>query len=134
MKPLNRRHLIAHCTALFAIVSTATFAATPLELLTAYEQASGQRADATAGKTFFNSKHGREWSCATCHTATPTTAGKHVTTAKPITPLAPSADATRLTDGPKVEKWFRRNCNDVVGRECAASEKANVLAWLISIK
>ena len=40
----------------------------------------------------------------------------------------------RKTDAAKTEKWFRRNCNDVVGRECSAGEKADVLSWLASLK
>ena len=109
-------------------------AATPQEQLATYVQNAGGRADASAGQAFFNAKHGRDWSCATCHSATPTVSGKHATTSKAITPLAPSADAARFNDVAKTEKWFRRNCNDVVGRECSAAEKANVLAWLISLK
>ena len=38
--------------------------------------------------------------------------------ARPIAPLAPAFNAERFTDAAKTEKWFRRNCNDVVGREC----------------
>jgi hypothetical protein len=30
-----------------------------------------------------------------------------------------------------VEKWFRRNCNDVLGRTCTPSEKADVMAYLL---
>ena len=29
---------------------------------------------------------------------------------------------------------FSMNCRDVVGRACTAGEKADVLAWLISLK
>jgi hypothetical protein len=34
----------------------------------------------------------------------------------------------------KVEKWFKRNCNDVLGRECDVQEKADVLSWLMIVK
>ena len=40
----------------------------------------------------------------------------------------------RRTRPNKVDKWFRRNCKDVLARECSAAEKADVLAWLISLK
>ena len=33
----------------------------------------------------------------------------------------------------KVEKWFARNCNDVLGRACTPVEKGDVLAWLLSL-
>ena len=64
----------------------------------------------------------------------PTQAGKHARTGKPITPLAPAFNAERFTDAAKTEKWFRRNCNDVVGRECTAGEKADLIAWLLTLK
>ena len=39
-----------------------------------------------------------------------------------------------FTDSAKVDKWFRRNCKDVLQRECAPGEKADVLAYLLSLK
>jgi len=45
-------------------------------------------------------------------------------------PLAPSANAERLTDLAKTEKWFRRNCTEVVGHTCSAAEKADFVAFL----
>ena len=64
----------------------------------------------------------------------PTVTGKHASTGKAIQPLAPAVNAERFSNPTKVEKWFRRNCNDVVGRECTAAEKADVLAWLLTLK
>jgi hypothetical protein len=46
-------------------------------------------------------------------------------------PLAPAFNPERFTDTAKVDKWFRRNCNDVLKRECTPVEKADVLAWLL---
>lgn len=88
-------------------------------------------ASAQRGEQFFTSQHGREWSCASCHGATPTVQGRHAKTAKVIAPLAPKANAERFTDAARVEKWFRRNCNDVLGRACTPAEKADVLAYLL---
>jgi len=34
----------------------------------------------------------------------------------------------------KVDKWFKRNCNDVAKRACTAREKGDVLAYLMSVK
>jgi cytochrome c peroxidase len=73
---------------------------------------------AARGAEFFRAKHGQEWSCASCHTSNPAAAGQHATTAKPIAPLAPAANPERFTSADKVEKWFKRNCKDVLGREC----------------
>jgi uncharacterized membrane protein len=109
-------------------------AATPAELLAGYTAQAGAPAQAARGQAFFTSKHGKEWSCSSCHGATPTAAGQHASTSKAIKPLAPSANAERFTELAKSEKWFRRNCNDVVGRECTAAEKADVLAWLMTLK
>lgn len=128
--------LLSLCaTALFAgLCSTHVLAATPAEMLAAYSAQAGSAASATRGQTFFANKHGKDWSCASCHTADPTAQGKHAATGKIIAPLAPAANAERFTDNAKTEKWFRRNCNDVVGRECTAAEKRDVLAWLMNIK
>ena len=52
-------------------------------------------------------------------------------TGKTIAPMAVSANPERFTDEAKIEKWFRRNCKEVVGRECTAAEKADFLAWLV---
>ncbi len=108
-------------------------AATPPELLKTYEAQSG-KASSVRGEQFFNSKHGKEWSCASCHENPPNHDTKHIVTGKVIKPLAPVANPTRFTDDAKVEKWFKRNCNDVLGRECTAQEKADVLSWLMTVK
>ncbi len=71
-------------------------------------------------------------SCTSCHTPNLKTAGKHVITDKPVEPLAPSANPERFTDPKKVEKWFKRNCKEVVGRECTAAEKADFIQYAIS--
>ena len=60
--------------------------------------------------------------------------GKHAATGKTIGAMAPAFNPERFTDPAKTEKWFRRNCNDVVGRECTAGEKADVLSWLLTLK
>ena len=88
---------------------------------------------AQRGHDLFVATHGREWSCATCHTADPRQAGRHATTQKPIAPLAPSANPDRFTSPAKVDKWFRRNCADVLGRPCTSQEKGDLLAWLLSL-
>lgn len=108
-------------------------AVSPADQLSRYAAQAGRTPEPVRGQQFFNASHGREWSCATCHGATPSAAGKHASTGRPIAALAPVANAERFTDTAKTEKWFRRNCNDVVGRECTAAEKADTLAWLLSV-
>ena len=89
---------------------------------------------ARRGALWFASRQGTDWSCATCHTANPLASGRHATTGRSIAPLAPAANPERLTDTAKVEKWFRRNCNDVLNRACTAAEKGDVIAYLTSLK
>jgi mono/diheme cytochrome c family protein len=116
------------------LVPLAAPAATAQELLSAYAAQAGQPPSPARGEQFFNARHGREWSCATCHGAAPTAAGKHASTGKAIEPLAPAFNPARFTDIAKADKWFRRNCNDVVARECSAAEKADVLSWLLGLR
>jgi cytochrome c553 len=109
-------------------------AATPAELLDGYVAAAQAPADARRGQAFFTQRHGAEWSCASCHQAVPTRAGQHAGTGKEIGALAPAFNPRRFSEPAKVEKWFRRNCKDVLNRECSAGEKADVLAWLMTLK
>lgn len=112
-----------------------TYAATPAELLADYSKQAGAPAVAARGQQLFTTKpQGKDWSCATCHGAVPVQTGKHASTGKTIGALAPAANAERFTDAAKAEKWFRRNCKDVLGRECSAAEKADVLSWLLTLK
>ena len=75
---------------------------------------------------------GEKMNCTTCHGDDLSKAGKHHKTGKIIEPMAPSANAERFTDAKKIEKWFKRNCNDAWGRECTAQEKGDVLKFLLS--
>jgi hypothetical protein len=130
---LTRFILLAAQVACVAAVPAAR-AATPAELLASYSAQAGIPPAPARGQQLFTSRHGREWSCSSCHGAVPVQQGTHAATAKPIGPLAPVANAQRFSDAAKAEKWFRRNCNDVLGRECSAAEKADLLAWLLSLK
>lgn len=116
------------------LFTSLTWAATPQEMLSEFSKATGQAPQADKGQLFFTTTHGKEWSCSSCHTKQPTVDGLHASTHKVISPLAPVVNVKRFTDTAKTEKWFRRNCNDVLGRECTAKEKADVLAWLITLK
>lgn len=120
------------------LAANAAFAATPLEVLAAIKaEASGtpgfQGFSAERGGVFYKTKGGHKLSCATCHTDNPAVQGKHSETDKLIKPLAPSANAERFTDMKKVAKWFKRNCNDVLDRECTAQEKGDVLTYLLAV-
>ncbi len=102
--------------------------------LSRWSAQAGAPGNAEKGRAFFSTKHGGQWSCSSCHGAPPSTQGKHANTGKAIAPLAPAFNPQGFTEQAKVDKWFRRNCNDVLSRECSASEKADVLAYLLSVK
>jgi cytochrome c peroxidase len=91
--------------------------------------------DAAAGKAFFFAKHAGGGpdtpSCTSCHTENIAEPGQ-TRAGKTIDPMAPSVTADRLTDLAKVEKWIRRNCNSVLGRDCTAKEAGDVVSWLAS--
>lgn len=92
---------------------------------------------AVRGEALFRGKHaragGEEGGCYSCHTEDPRNAGRS-RAGKAIEPLAPALTPARFTDPAKTEKWFSRNCGDVLGRPCTATEKGDFLTWLMNIK
>lgn len=88
---------------------------------------------ATRGEAFYKAKTG-DVACASCHGDSPKAHGKHAATSKDILPMAPVANAERFTDAAKVEKWFKRNCSDVLKRACTANEKGDFIAYLLAVK
>ncbi|MBK7743286.1 MAG: DUF1924 domain-containing protein [Betaproteobacteria bacterium] len=137
-------HAVRHPLSILAVAgflsATAAYAASPDQLQAEYDTIARKEApgpygaSAVRGGEFFRSTHGNDWSCATCHTAKPIAPGRHARTGNVLQPLAPAANAERFTDPVKVEKWFKRNCGDVLGRACTAQEKGDVLAFLRSLK
>ncbi|HQN64869.1 MAG TPA: DUF1924 domain-containing protein [Methylophilus sp.] len=91
---------------------------------------------ASEGKIFFNRKfklnNGKEAACASCHTTNPADSGKHIVTGKLIRPLSPTVNSKRFTDLDKVEEKFTEHCNDILGADCSAAEKANFIVYLMS--
>ncbi|MBK7902770.1 MAG: DUF1924 domain-containing protein [Proteobacteria bacterium] len=122
-----------------ALVAVPALADTPELLLRGYaEQARTTSASyagpsPAAGRRLFHQQP-RDWSCATCHTDQPTATGRHAITGKAIGPLAPSANPERFRNPAKVEKWFKRNCSDTLGRPCTSAEKADLIAFLLDPK
>ena len=68
--------------------------------------------------------------CTSCHGKDPRGTGK-TSTGKSIDAMAASVTATRYTDPAKVEKWFKRNCTEVLGRVCTAQEKGDWLTYML---
>jgi hypothetical protein len=89
---------------------------------------------AAAGEKLYKTNGPNQLSCASCHTDSPKAVGKHAKTNKAIDPLAPSANPKRFTDLAQVEKWFKRNCNDVLSRACTTQEKGDFMTYVLSVK
>lgn len=122
-----------------SLASAADFNPDVTALVTSYADAA-RKADpkfqgfsgATGQEFFFKERtnpKGQKDACTTCHTTNLKGQGK-TSAGKPIDPLAPSVNPKRLTDVKEIEKWFTRNCKQVLGRECTAQEKGDVLAFL----
>jgi len=106
----------------------------PADQLVRFNAQAARPGQPDAGRAFFQARHGGEWSCASCHGMPPSGQGKHAGTGKTIAPLAPAFNPNAFTDTAKVDKWLRRNCNDVASRECSAQEKADLLVYLVGVK
>ena len=135
-------HRIPLLTLLAAALVSGTVRAEPASPQAAYVAQARQAAPAFApdgkrGAAFFSRKFNvseKMPACVACHTENPAQAGRHAVTGKDILPLALHANPKRFTDPAKTEKWFRRNCTEVVGRECSAAEKADVIQYLTELR
>ena len=127
-----------------SLVSFNAHAATPQTLMNGYlaqakqESPTFKEFSASRGEQFYHAKRahssGKQMNCATCHTDNPKSVGAHAKTRKEIQPLAPSVNKERFSDAAKVEKWFKRNCQDVLERACTAQEKGDFIAYVSSVK
>ena len=126
------------CLLPFLVMASAE-AASPADLLKGYTvEASRQQAGFTPaaqrGADLYQRHFGLSAklpSCTSCHGDDPAQAGRHSVTTKAIKPLAPAANPERFTDKAKADKWFGRNCKEVIGRDCTAAEKADLIAFLM---
>ena len=89
---------------------------------------------AAAGQKLYTTQGPNQLSCSSCHSDSPKNAGKHAKTNKAIDPMSPSVNPQRFTDAAKVEKWFKRNCNDALGRACTTQEKGDFMTYVLSVK
>ncbi|OHC80581.1 MAG: hypothetical protein A3H24_10300 [Rhodoferax sp. RIFCSPLOWO2_12_FULL_60_11] len=132
----TKRHT-PHLLACLALALPLAAAANPI-LETYRAQAKQENAafkdfTVAAGQKLYSTK-GAELSCASCHTDSPKAEGKHVKTNKLIAPMAPSVNPKRFSDAANVEKWFKRNCNDVLSRACTTQEKGDFMTYVLSVK
>jgi hypothetical protein len=124
------------------LISIAAHAETPQQIRQIYAtEAAAQQAgftpSAKRGETLYRQRFAlneKMPACTSCHTDSPLNAGQHAVTGKAIKPLAVAANAERFADSAKVEKWFGRNCKEVVGRACTPAEKADFVAYMSEVR
>ena len=127
---------------LLAALSLSAVAASPNELIQQYarqaaSEQTGFTPSARRGANFYRQPFAVSAempACVSCHTEQPGQPGRHVITGKRILPLAPVANGERFSDPAKVEKWFGRNCKEVVGRACTPAEKADFVAYMSEVR
>jgi len=124
------------------LASLASHAETPAQIRQTYvaetvARQAGFAPSAKRGETLFRQRFGindKMPGCTSCHTDNPLNAGQHAVTGKSIRPLAFAANLERFTDPAKVEKWFGRNCKEVIGRPCTPAEKADFVTYLSEVR
>ncbi|HEY0846239.1 MAG TPA: DUF1924 domain-containing protein [Noviherbaspirillum sp.] len=122
-------------------LATSSFAGPREDLLARYAAAAREASpgfagfSASRGEAFHARKFGSGKpdtpACTSCHSDSPRQAGRTLA-GKTIAPMAVSMTPDRYADPAKVEKWFKRNCNEVLGRECTALEKGDWLTYMLS--
>jgi mono/diheme cytochrome c family protein len=139
---MRHRHILLLAVALLFPAGSATADPARDAILTdlavqakqAYATFAGFSAD--RGAAFFRATQAggdpKTPACAACHTDNPKLPGQNAKTGKPIEPMAVSANPARFTNKDDVEKWFRRNCKEVVGRECTPLEKGDFITFMAS--
>ena len=124
------------------LISIAAQAETPQQIRQIYAtEAAAQQAgftpSAKRGETLFRQRfalNDKMPACTSCHTDCPLNIGQHAVTGKSVKPLAVATNAERFADAAKVEKWFGRNCKEVVGRACTPAEKADFVTYMSEVR
>lgn len=126
----------------FLLLSLTAHADTAQQIRQAYAtQAAGEQAgfipSAKRGEMLFRQRFAlneKMPACTSCHTENPLAPGQHAVTGKVVKALAVAANAERFADPAKVEKWFGRNCKEVLGRACTPGEKADFVAYMSEVR
>jgi hypothetical protein len=121
-----------HVLACVALAAPLLASANPI--LDGYQTETKGTFTVAAGEKLYKAVGPNQLACASCHTDSPKNTGKHAKTNKAIDPLAPSVNPKRFTDAANVEKWFKRNCNDALGRACTTQEKGDFMTYVLSVK
>ncbi|MBS1130369.1 MAG: hypothetical protein H6R16_1371 [Proteobacteria bacterium] len=132
----------AMTAAALLLASLTCHAETPQQVRQTYvtealSQQSGFAPSAKRGEALFRQRfaiNDKMPGCTSCHTDNPLQAGQHAVTGKSVRPLAVAANPERFSDPAKVEKWFGRNCKEVVGRACTPAEKADFVTYMSEVR
>ena len=124
------------------LIATLSFSATVDDFLESLKQevlktdSSFRGFDYKRGEEIFLSKHvgkkGELISCASCHGTDLNKSNQNYFTGKTIDALSPKANSNRFTNKAEIEKWLKRNFNDVYNREGTALEKGDVITYIIN--
>lgn len=131
---LRTTHLLACLAIALPLAANANVILDGYKTQAKQENAAFKDFNVAAGQKLYTTVGPNQLSCSSCHTDSPKNEGKHAKTNKVIEPLAPSANPKRFSDLAQVEKWFKRNCNDVLSRACTAQEKGDFMAYVLSVK
>lgn len=119
----------------WALTSLPSHAGPREELLAQYAAAKASSFSAARGEELHNHAFAggkaETPACTSCHGKNTRAAGQTLT-GKTIKAMAVSTTPSRYNDAAKVEKWFQRNCMEVLGRECRAQEKGDWLSYMLS--
>jgi len=148
---------------LMLVACTVIRADSPQVLLGAYaDQARAADAGFTGfsierGRAFYYAEHpqpdGTLYSCASCHHQDPRREqfahhdkipcrachfpSQRYTQAhtirRQLLPIAPAANPARFVELARSDMWFAKNCEFVLGRDCTAQEKGDLISWLLTI-
>jgi hypothetical protein len=131
---LRTTHLLAYLAIALPLAANANVILDGYKTQAKQENAAFKDFTVAAGQKLYTTVGPNQLSCSSCHTDSPKNEGKHAKTNKVIEPLAPSANPKRFSDLAQVEKWFKRNCNDALGRACTTQEKGDFMTYVLSVK
>ncbi len=134
-------HVVAALVTLMSAAAASPATAGPRETQLDQYAAAAKAADpafsgfsAARGKTLHTQSFGGGKpdtpACTTCHGNDARASGRN-RAGKSIDAMAVSVTPGRYTDSAKVEKWFKRNCAEVLGRECTPQEKGDWLSFML---
>lgn len=132
---MNRTIAVTIAT-IATVLATPAFADSRTDLLAQYATAaqstgfSAARGQTLHTQSFAGGKADTP-ACTACHGTYSRGSGR-TPAGKTIDAVAISVTPTRYTNPAKVEKWFKRNCIEVLGRECTPQEKGDWLTYVIS--